>query len=117
MNFLTNARTHPRGHIPINRANFVAGLIFAHFFEIHPASLEDAVVIAGEGGLDEALCLDFECADFFENFRWRLPRGSVFSSGASKRSFRRIENMHGTGNPAKIRSMIVSLVIVSASAS
>ena len=64
VNFLTKARAQPRGHIPIDRANFVARLIFAHIFEVHPASFEDAVVIAGEGGLDETLGLDFERADF-----------------------------------------------------
>src|SRR5258707_2675008 len=42
-----------RSHVPIDCSNFVARLIFAHIFEIHPAALEDAMVIAGEDGLDQ----------------------------------------------------------------
>ena len=46
--FLDERGPHPRRHVPIDRANFVARLILAHFLEVHPASFEDAVVIAGE---------------------------------------------------------------------
>ena len=49
--FFDEGSAKPRGHVPIDRANFVAGLIFAHIFEIHAAPFEDAVVIAGESGL------------------------------------------------------------------
>ena len=94
--FLHEGVAHARGHIPIDRADFIAGLILAHFVEVHPAPLEDAVVIARENGLHETLGLDLERADFLEDF------GGIH---------------HGTGSPAKMRSMIVSLVIFSASAS
>ena len=47
------------------------------------------------------ISLDFQGADFLENFRRGLPVASA----------------HGTGSPAKMRSTIVSLVIDSASAS
>src|SRR5947209_18402909 len=33
-----------RGYVPIDRANLVAWLIFAHVFKIHPATFEDAVI-------------------------------------------------------------------------
>ena len=67
VNFFTNAVPEPRRDVPIDRANFVAGLILAHVFEVHPASFENAVVIAGEGGLDQTLGFDLERADFLEN--------------------------------------------------
>ena len=101
--FFDERRPEPRGHVPIDRANFVAGLIFAHLIEVHPASFEDAVVIAGENRLHQTLGLDFERADLLQNLR-----GCLFASHGLH---------HGTGRPAKIRSMIVSLEIVSASAS
>ena len=54
MNFLTKAVAQSRGYVPIDRADFIARLIFAHILKVHPASLEDAVIIAREDGLDEA---------------------------------------------------------------
>jgi hypothetical protein len=30
----------PRGHVPVDRADLVAGLILAHFVEVHPAPLK-----------------------------------------------------------------------------
>ncbi len=67
--FLDEGGPEPRGHVPIDRADLVARLIFAHFLEVHPASFEDAVVIAGEDGLDETLGLDLERADFLQDVR------------------------------------------------
>ena len=43
--FLDEGVAEPGGHVPIDRANFVARLIFPDVFEIHPAAFEDAVVI------------------------------------------------------------------------
>src|SRR5438067_8751740 len=57
----------PCRYVPIDRANLIARLIFAHLFKIHPATLEDAVVIAGEGGFDQSAGLDFEPADLLQN--------------------------------------------------
>src|SRR5206468_2245498 len=51
------------------RANLVARLILAHILKIHSATFEDTVIIAGENGLDQSFGLDFEGADFLENFR------------------------------------------------
>ena len=66
--FFHKGVAEPRRHVPIDRANFVAGLVLAHVLEIHPAPFEDAVVIAREGGLHETFGLDLERADFLQDF-------------------------------------------------
>ena len=38
----------PRRHVPVDGAHLVAGLIEPHLGELHPAPLEDALVLAGE---------------------------------------------------------------------
>ena len=63
-----------RGHVPIDGADFVARLIFAHFIEVHPAAFENAVVITGENGLDQTLGFDLERADFLQDVRGCLFR-------------------------------------------
>ena len=95
--FLHEGGAEPRGHVPVDRANFVARLVFAHVFEIHPAPFEDAVVIARESRLHETLGLDLERAGSF----LRISAGVCWLSFTGD---------YGTGRPAKIRSMIVSLV-------
>ena len=107
VNFFTKAVPKPRRHVPIDRADLIARLILAHVLEVHPASLEDAVVIAREDRLHEALGLDLERADFLQDLRAAF--GVIW--------WIRHSQHHGTGKPAKIRSTMVSLVIVSASAS
>ena len=71
-----------RGHVPVDRANFVARLVFAHVFEIHPAPFEDAVVIASEGRLHETLGLDLERPDFFQDLGRSLSL-LAFANGSS----------------------------------
>ena len=112
-----------RRHIPINRSNFIAWLIFADILKIHSATFENTVVIAREGGLDQTARFDFECADFFQYVRGGL-RATVIPSGTKRGRGIPLYSLqlhltahHGTGSPAKIRSMIVSLVTDSASAS
>ena len=56
-----------RGDIPVDRPNFVARLVFTNVFKVHSAAFEDAVVIAGKCGLDEAPRFYLEGSDFFEN--------------------------------------------------
>ena len=41
-------------------AHLVARLVLAHFLEVHAAAFEDAAVLPGEGGLDQAARLQFE---------------------------------------------------------
>src|SRR5262249_446527 len=62
--FFYKCVTHSRGDIPINRTNFIARLILTHVFKIHSASFEDAMVVPGERGFDQAARLDLKCADF-----------------------------------------------------
>src|SRR6202043_3474749 len=95
--FFDKGRPETRGDVPINRANLVAGLIFADVLKVHSASFEDAVVVTGKSGLDQPACFNFERADFLKNLR-----------GCLRRRFHR--SLYGTGSPAKIRSIIVSLV-------
>ncbi len=78
--FLHEGVAETRGHVPIDRANLVARLVFADVLKIHPAPFEDAVVIAREGRLDETLGLDLEGPDFLENLGRSLSR-FVISSG------------------------------------
>src|SRR5438874_5763502 len=62
--------SHARGHVPIDRPNFVARLVLAHVFKVHPAPFKDTVVIAGEGGFDEAAGFDLQGADLLQNLGW-----------------------------------------------
>src|SRR5262249_15619407 len=116
--FFHKSAAHPRSDVPIDRANFVAWLILAYVFKIHSTTFENAVVIAGERGFDQTARFDFKRANLLKDFG-RGFRALVIPSGA-KRS-RGIQltggRHHGTGSPAKIRSMMVSLVTASASAS
>src|SRR5687767_1123152 len=45
---------HSRGHVPVDRANLVSGLILAYLGELHSLTLERAAVFAGEQRVDEA---------------------------------------------------------------
>ena len=76
--FFYESMSEPRGDVPIDRADFVAGLVFAYIFEIHPSPLEDAVVIAGKSRLHEPLGFDLEGADLLQDLRWGLVRGGHF---------------------------------------
>jgi hypothetical protein len=58
-------------------------LILPHVFKIHSSPFENAVVIAGERGLDEAFCFYLEGANFFENFACG-PCVIVIPSGAKR---------------------------------
>jgi hypothetical protein len=56
----------PCGDVPVDAPDFVAGLIFPHLVEIHPAALEDGVVLAGHEIFDEADGAHLDLADFFQ---------------------------------------------------
>ena len=58
----------PRSHVPVDRAHFVAGHVFAHGVEVHAAALEDAVVLTGERVGHEPLGADLDLANLLENF-------------------------------------------------
>src|SRR4029453_12147454 len=55
------------GHVPVDRANFIARLVFAHIFKIHSTALKDTMVITRESGFDQTARLDLERPDLFEN--------------------------------------------------
>ena len=65
--FFYECGAQARRHVPVDCANFVTWLVFAHIFKIHSSAFEDAVVIAGERGFDQTARLDFEGPDLFEN--------------------------------------------------
>src|SRR5262249_10057653 len=114
--FFHESVAHARSDVPIDSANFIPRLIFSHVLKIHSATFENAVVIAGECRFDQAACFDLQGSDLFENFGCFLSP-LVIASGSCGYERRRVWGHHGTGSPAKIRSMIVSLVTASASAS
>ena len=90
-----------RGHIPVDRAHFVAGLVLAHFLKIHASAAKDAAVLAGESGLHHGARAELQAADLLQDvFRFLHPGGG-----------------YGTGRPWKICSTMRSLVSSSASAS
>ena len=57
-----------RGHVPVDGAHFVAGHVFAHGVEVHPAAFEDAVVLAGQRVGHEPLGADLDLPHFAQNF-------------------------------------------------
>src|SRR4029434_10523426 len=108
---------HTRSDVPIDRADFIPRLILPYVFKIHSATFEYAVVIAGERGFDQTAGFDLKCSDFLENLGCFLSPFVCASGAGGCRRSRGAGRHHGTGNPAKIRSTMVSLVTASASAS
>ena len=53
--------------VPVDRADLVARRVGPDLFEVHPAPLEDALVLAGERRLHEPPRAEFEAADLAEN--------------------------------------------------
>ena len=52
-------------NIPINKADVIAVLIFAHFFKQHTPPLKGTVIFSREEMPREPLTLDLELFDFF----------------------------------------------------
>jgi hypothetical protein len=61
---------HPRSDIPIDRADIVAGNVFAKLLKIHPAPFELAVVSAHHHVIDEPPRLDFDAPHPAEKISW-----------------------------------------------
>ena len=64
---LDKRMVHPRRHVPIDGADFVARLVFAHLLEIHPLALEDAMVLAAQRLGHQPGGAQLDLPDFFEN--------------------------------------------------
>ena len=92
---LDERMVHPRGDVPVDRADLVAGLVFAHLVEVHPLALEDAVVLAGQRLAHQPVGANLDLPDLLED----------------------LAGNHGTGSSSKIFWMTISLVFSSASAS
>ena len=65
---LNERAAEPRRYVPIDGPDLVTGLVFADIFKIHSASLEYAVIVAGERGLDQGTSLNLQAADLPQNF-------------------------------------------------
>jgi hypothetical protein len=65
---LDKRMVHPRRHVPVNRTDFIARLVFAHLLEIHALTLENAVVLAAQSFRNQPRGAQLDLADFFENF-------------------------------------------------
>src|SRR5262249_51663275 len=57
-----------RGHVPVDRAHFVAGQVFADGVKAHPTAFEDAVVMAGERIGNETPGANLNLANLLEYF-------------------------------------------------
>ena len=55
------------GDVPVDGADLVARRVGADLLEVHPASLEDALVLSRERRLDKAARAQLEAADLAEN--------------------------------------------------
>ena len=101
-----------RGHVPVDRADLVAGHVLAHLLEVDAAALEDRVVLPGEGLLGEPLGADLDVPDLLEDLA-RIGRDARGLAGGGARAGRH----QGTGTASKIRATTSSLRRFSASAS
>src|SRR5262249_31162236 len=91
------------GDVPVDRTDLVAGDVLADGVELHPASLEDAEVLAGEQVIDLAARDDLDPPHFFENIL-ELSR-------------RHGSRRQGTGTDSRTLRTTSSDVVSSASAS
>jgi hypothetical protein len=56
--------TRSRGNVPVDRADVIAGLVFADLFELNALPFEDAMVLAGKNIGNQARSLYLNTADF-----------------------------------------------------
>ena len=82
-------RAGARGHVPVDRADVIAGLIFANLGKLDSAALKCGVIVAGETGADQTRRKDLEVANPPGDRRLKLRLLSAKKS-------------HGTGTAARI---------------
>ena len=119
-------RAHARGHVPVDGAHVVAGLVLAHLGELHAAPLEDRVVGAADPRLEDGAGADLDAPDLREGLAvedglappgWRCRRGRRRARGGSHASGPEASTTQGTSTCSRIWSTTVSVVMFSASAS
>ena len=100
---------HAGGDVPVDGADVVAGLIFAHFLEGDAGALEDGVIFAAEQILDGAARRELQAADLADDFAeacsFRLSRdrkGAAWSPAPlrSRLGFRRLSPRREPGGAA-----------------
>src|SRR5439155_16424441 len=74
---LDERMAHAGGHVPVDGADVVAGLVFADLLEGDAAALEGAVVFAAEQILDRPAGLELRAADLADDFAWQLGDDSL----------------------------------------
>ena len=58
--FLHVGMPEPRGHVPVDGAHFVAGLVFANLLKVHAPAFEHATVLAREGSFHKPARLQLQ---------------------------------------------------------
>ena len=64
---LDERTAHAGRHIPVDRADLIAGLIFADFGELHPLPLEERAILTGEARIDQPPRAHFNAAHLPEH--------------------------------------------------
>src|SRR5207253_9774809 len=106
--FLDVRDVHAGGHVPVDGADVVAGLVLADLLEVESRTAEHASVRPRERLVREDPRLDLDLLDDAEDLRWDVPllRRRVKHGGH-----------YGTATLSRTRPMTISGVISSASAS
>ncbi len=68
---LDEGMAHARGHVPVDGANVVAGLVRAHVLEGNARAFENAVIFAAQQVLDGAARLQLKPAYLADDFAWQ----------------------------------------------
>ena len=85
-----------RGHVPVDGADVVAVLVLPDLVELHPAALEDGMVLARQRLVDQPVGCDLDPADLADDFF----RQHLLVSNDVSRAYQ------GTCTASKIRLMI-----------
>ena len=112
---------HARGHIPVNRAHVVAGLVGAHLVELHARALEDRVIVTRKLVGDQMACAQLNLADarheFGGNACGRGVTGRRQDNGRRPQLLQPCAHHQGTVVKSRMRRTMSSLETSSASAS
>ena len=98
-------RARAGGDFPVDKARVIPGLVLAEVIKLQPLATETGAVLAGERGCGEPARRQLNAAHFLHDFLRFIHGGCV--SGVH----------HGTGTLERMLSMMLSLVMLAASAS